>query len=174
MGCALSPAPRPVDGHSDHSKSGCDLARTARRLSSGERATALSQAITRVAIDSPGRAWFDTSATLALDQARRRRPRDCRGDAPVAQLDRAPDYESGGREFESLRARQQNQRLRRKSRKQNFSGVPVGFPGDLHRLGPCWLSLFATSDTPSQHGPPPRNKGGGTTHRRPEPDQATM
>jgi hypothetical protein len=26
--------------------------------------------------------------------------------APVAQLDRAPDYESGGREFESLRARQ--------------------------------------------------------------------
>jgi hypothetical protein len=26
--------------------------------------------------------------------------------APVAQLDRVPDYESGGREFESLRARQ--------------------------------------------------------------------
>ena len=26
-------------------------------------------------------------------------------EAPVAQLDRAPDYESGGREFESLRAR---------------------------------------------------------------------
>ncbi len=25
--------------------------------------------------------------------------------APVAQLDRAPDYEFGGREFESLRAR---------------------------------------------------------------------
>ena len=32
-------------------------------------------------------------------------------DAPVAQLDRAPDYESGGQEFESLRARQQNQLL---------------------------------------------------------------
>src|SRR5208282_3056400 len=31
--------------------------------------------------------------------------------APVAQLDRAPDYESGGREFESLRARQRFQRL---------------------------------------------------------------
>ena len=29
--------------------------------------------------------------------------------APVAQLDRAPDYESGGQEFESLRARQYNQ-----------------------------------------------------------------
>ena len=28
--------------------------------------------------------------------------------APVAQLDRAPDYESGGREFESLPARQKN------------------------------------------------------------------
>ncbi len=27
------------------------------------------------------------------------------GLAPVAQLDRAPDYESGGQEFESLRAR---------------------------------------------------------------------
>jgi hypothetical protein len=26
--------------------------------------------------------------------------------APVAQLDRAPDYESGGRRFESFRARQ--------------------------------------------------------------------
>ena len=31
--------------------------------------------------------------------------------APVAQLERAPDYESGGREFESLRARQYDQRL---------------------------------------------------------------
>jgi hypothetical protein len=28
-----------------------------------------------------------------------------RDQAPVAQLDRAPDYESGGQEFESLRAR---------------------------------------------------------------------
>ena len=27
------------------------------------------------------------------------------GEAPVAQLDRAPDYESGGRAFESLRVR---------------------------------------------------------------------
>ena len=30
--------------------------------------------------------------------------------APVAQLDRAPGYELGGREFESLRARQQTTR----------------------------------------------------------------
>src|SRR5258705_5088663 len=30
--------------------------------------------------------------------------------APVAQLDRAPDYESGGQEFESLRARHQFQK----------------------------------------------------------------
>ncbi len=28
--------------------------------------------------------------------------------APVAQLDRAPDYESGGQEFESLRVRHLN------------------------------------------------------------------
>ena len=32
-------------------------------------------------------------------------------DAPVAQLDRAPDYESGGQEFESLRARHLYQRF---------------------------------------------------------------
>ena len=32
--------------------------------------------------------------------------RSCRQCAPLAQLDRAPDYESGGQEFESLRARQ--------------------------------------------------------------------
>src|SRR5438477_12411796 len=36
---------------------------------------------------------------------RRALPRG-RYQAPVAQLDRAPEYESGGREFESLRARQ--------------------------------------------------------------------
>src|SRR5438067_2864127 len=34
-----------------------------------------------------------------------RAPAVSRQRAPVAQLDRAPDYESGGREFESLRAR---------------------------------------------------------------------
>jgi hypothetical protein len=43
--------------------------------------------------------------------------RRCRGspegEAPVAQLDRAPDYESGGREFESLRARHFGIRYRR-------------------------------------------------------------
>src|SRR5690606_6844186 len=33
--------------------------------------------------------------------------------APVAQLDRAPDYESGGQEFESLRARQFSQTFSR-------------------------------------------------------------
>src|SRR3954453_21065295 len=33
------------------------------------------------------------------------RPEMPRENAPVAQLDRAPDYESGGQEFESLRAR---------------------------------------------------------------------
>jgi hypothetical protein len=33
------------------------------------------------------------------------RPKCTSENAPVAQLDRAPDYESGGQEFESLRAR---------------------------------------------------------------------
>src|SRR5262249_19468424 len=41
------------------------------------------------------------SAALPL---REHFPRDAQ-DAPVAQLDRAPDYESGGQDFESLRAR---------------------------------------------------------------------
>jgi hypothetical protein len=45
--------------------------------------------------------------------------RSCRstpdGEAPVAQLDRAPDYESGGREFESLRARHFGIRHRRQT-----------------------------------------------------------
>ena len=36
-----------------------------------------------------------------------RAPRPAKN-APVAQLDRAPDYESGGQEFESLRARHFN------------------------------------------------------------------
>ena len=36
-------------------------------------------------------------------------PRFDGGIAPVAQLDRAPDYESGGWEFDSLRARHRNQ-----------------------------------------------------------------
>jgi hypothetical protein len=35
--------------------------------------------------------------------------------APVAQLDRAPDYESGGQEFESLRARQYLQHFSKES-----------------------------------------------------------
>src|SRR5205807_8469632 len=33
------------------------------------------------------------------------KPKCTSENAPVAQLDRAPDYESGGQEFESLRAR---------------------------------------------------------------------
>ena len=37
-------------------------------------------------------------------------PADLKNQAPVAQLDRVPGYEPGGREFESLRARQ-NQRV---------------------------------------------------------------
>jgi hypothetical protein len=38
-------------------------------------------------------------------QKRALRPEMPAKNAPVAQLDRAPDYESGGQEFESLRAR---------------------------------------------------------------------
>src|SRR5437016_4528426 len=38
--------------------------------------------------------------------------KDMRNNAPVAQLDRASDFESEGREFESLRARQSYQYVR--------------------------------------------------------------
>ena len=42
---------------------------------------------------------------LARREARLYVSAPCSGQAPVAQLDRAPDYESGGQEFESLRVR---------------------------------------------------------------------
>ncbi len=40
--------------------------------------------------------------------------------APVAQLDRAPDYESGGQEFESLRVRHLSKYLVRKFKPLEF------------------------------------------------------
>src|SRR5215831_9889581 len=56
--------------------------------------------------------WARTGALPSRDgaysyRAPRAGPGACRrcNEAPVAQLDRAPDYESGGQEFESLRAR---------------------------------------------------------------------
>jgi hypothetical protein len=45
--------------------------------------------------------WFE-----CMRHRGHRAPRYKATNAPVAQLDRAPDYESGGQEFESLRARQ--------------------------------------------------------------------
>ena len=56
--------------------------------------------------------------------------------APVAQLDRAPDYESGGREFESLPARQKNIMFEKLSNKQKgtllaFIGVMIITPDAL-------------------------------------------
>ncbi len=47
--------------------------------------------------------------------------------APVAQLDRAPDYESGGRRFESFRARQGFLRFRQR-RCPEKKGAPEGAP----------------------------------------------
>ena len=51
--------------------------------------------------------------------------------APVAQLDRAPDYESGGQEFESLRARQSTHRQ------------TLNFPLPLRLGGAAVCSWFA-------------------------------
>jgi hypothetical protein len=59
-------------------------------------------------------AWLGLAFRTTTDYEKRshaRRPPGwltatmCMGCAPVAQLDRAPDYESGGRRFESFRAR---------------------------------------------------------------------
>ena len=47
--------------------------------------------------------WHSRSADLV--DAKIRLPHNSASAAPVAQLDRAPGYELGGREFESLRAR---------------------------------------------------------------------
>jgi hypothetical protein len=65
--------------------------------------------------------------------------------APVAQLDRAPDYESGGQEFESLRARQifrLSQLVTRLAQSALFWSITIGNQmatalGDLARLGPA-------------------------------------
>src|SRR5262245_11934979 len=51
--------------------------------------------------------------------------------APVAQLDRAPDYGSGGWGFKSLRARHTNQQL--------FATSPVFFPIVFHFVFPSQL-----------------------------------
>ena len=57
--------------------------------------------------------------------------------APVAQLDRAPDYESGGQEFESLRARQSFL-----SKIRTLSKSPAEMPG-FSRLGvPRWSHVL--------------------------------
>jgi hypothetical protein len=45
--------------------------------------------------------------------------------APVAQLDRVPDYESGGRTFESCRVHQSNQRFAAGCRICRFSFVTI-------------------------------------------------
>src|SRR5215470_13875235 len=61
--------------------------------------------------------------------------------APVAQLDRAPDYESGGRRFESFRARQRNQQLSEHPKRQIFPKNRIG-------------KAMGRSSFPLEKGPP--------------------
>ena len=62
--------------------------------------------------------------------------------APVAQLDRAPDYESGGQEFESLRARH----LRIKPRTFPFSVcLPAMAAWRISRLPTIRMALSSTA-----------------------------
>src|ERR1700754_5227666 len=56
------------------------------------------------------KALFATVRTCSGMHPGPQSPRCLAKNAPVAQLDRAPDYESGGQEFESLRARHQVQK----------------------------------------------------------------
>ena len=53
-------------------------------------------------------------------------PDEAPQDAPVAQLDRALDYESRGQRFESFRARHLNQALRTKKPERIASGFCLG------------------------------------------------
>src|SRR5215470_4512062 len=61
-------------------------------------------------------------------------PRDSSGDhgrlpiAPVAQLDRAPDYGSGGWEFESLRARHSSMDAQHDAMRSAATGAPCARP----------------------------------------------
>ena len=64
--------------------------------------------------------------------------------APVAQLDRAPDYESGGREFESSPVRQSREIIRLMANRSS----PLR---SLARVGPC--------DQHEPAPPPPRQAG---------------
>ena len=85
-------------------------------------------------------------------------------DAPVAQLDRAPDYESGGQRFESFRARQSSLQLSMNRREPACTLVQ---PGDVSAAirasgrsvsGAAWLPLgykfkkrAAATDSRMQH-----------------------
>src|SRR5262245_20422213 len=73
----------------------------------------------------------------------------CPAGALVAQLDRAPDFESGGREFESLRARQKlsPQTLRRRIEFGTFPFLTV--------LGERLVSHIR-ADIPAHNRPSPK------------------
>ncbi len=78
-------------------------------------------------------------------------------DAPVAQLDRVPGYEPGGREFESLRARQL--RTRR-------SGVRISPGAPLHRTA-GFACCFFSSRRRHLHRAPLRQRRPGAPFTRP-------
>ncbi len=83
--------------------------------------------------------------------------------APVAQLDRAPDYESGGREFESLRARH---RIRRSTLSgpaeslpaQLFSAEPRQGAPDSHAEGTDYQYIRSRGSQWTSNGTERRNK----------------
>ena len=63
--------------------------------------------------------------------------------APVAQLDRASDYESEGRTFESFRARQFSQYLNSDFSPKGGPAEGFGSPRGRHRrLTPSWQWLW--------------------------------
>jgi hypothetical protein len=68
--------------------------------------------------------------------------------APVAQLDRAPDYESGGQEFESLRARQFSFEI------NNSQGVLFA-RSPVQQIGRGYVANFVVSEKRPGAGSPP-------------------
>ncbi len=73
--------------------------------------------------------------------------------APVAQLDRVPDYESGGRTFESYRARQ----ISREYMKASSNGWGFFVSGGFSR-GRVLVRLAAKQLTPRCTAPSPEGK----------------
>ncbi len=83
-------------------------------------------------VDAGARSLNNSVPCFVVRCSLHRYGRQCFTSAPVAQLDRVPGYELGGREFESLRAHHYNWRCRMLALSSCFLGIALrggGSPG---------------------------------------------